>query len=629
MPKYINPDEWIPADNFKLEDNAYETVKSNKNRIVVAGPGAGKTELLAQRACFLLQTNKCIFPKRILAISFKRDAAFNLAARVEKRVGKKLAKRFTSLTFDAFSKSLVDRFRQGLPVSYRPNSNYQIDTNPNSPLIIELFKKHVPGFMNSNRDFVRSHLRSLYATSYPLHSSEDAAINVLTDMIKSEDKSILTFPILSRLAQLLLNTNPKIVKYLQQTYSHIFLDEFQDTTSLQYDLLKSAFLNSENIITAVGDTKQRIMLWAGAMDGIFDSFKSDFSAVDLPLLMNFRSAPRLVMLQNHLTKELMGSDITCIARQDRDENEGVAEFWFFDDYQQESKIIASEIKKIVDEQNIDLREICLLYKQRPDLYANELQQELSSLDLYARVENDLQDLLVEPVIQFLINFLLATLSTKYSHERDSLLREYEKFNKIYSIEGFIKLEREIIKRLKKFKKEIPEEADWDKIENIIREEVEYVSFPIFSAYYPQYNERKFFDDCINRFFEIVKSYYEESDDLLYAVEKFAGKNCIPIMTIHKSKGLEFSIVFFIGFEDQNFWSYKRQPEEDTCSFFVALSRAKNTVYFTFSRDRVNNFGNLETRSIDSISPMYKALSSSGIIEGRNFRIKVEPRKDFS
>ena len=76
------------------------------------------------------------------------------------------------------------------------------------------------------------------------------------------------------------------------SFSHVFLDEFQDTTKLQYDLLKTAFLNSGSVLTAVGGTKQRIMLWAGAMDGIFKTFKNDFSAIELPLLMNFRSAPR-------------------------------------------------------------------------------------------------------------------------------------------------------------------------------------------------------------------------------------------------------------------------------------------------------------------------------------------------
>ncbi|WVV49583.1 UvrD-helicase domain-containing protein [Pseudomonas sp. NA13] len=75
-----------------------------KNRSVIAGPGAGKTELLAQRAAFLLQTDAAPSPRRILAISFKRDAASNLAARVRQRCHHTHASRFDSMTFDAFAK---------------------------------------------------------------------------------------------------------------------------------------------------------------------------------------------------------------------------------------------------------------------------------------------------------------------------------------------------------------------------------------------------------------------------------------------------------------------------------------------------------------------------------------------
>lgn len=103
-------------------------VRSRKNRSIIAGPGTGKTELLAQRAAFLLQTDTAPSPRRILAISFKRDAASNLAARVRQRCHHSHAKRFDSMTFDAFAK-LVDRFGQALPDRWRPDPI----TNHDSP----------------------------------------------------------------------------------------------------------------------------------------------------------------------------------------------------------------------------------------------------------------------------------------------------------------------------------------------------------------------------------------------------------------------------------------------------------------------------------------------------------------
>ena len=63
---------------------------------LTAGPGAGKTEMLAQRADFLLRTGTCRYPRRILAISFKVDSSRNLKERVRRRCGLTLASRFDS-----------------------------------------------------------------------------------------------------------------------------------------------------------------------------------------------------------------------------------------------------------------------------------------------------------------------------------------------------------------------------------------------------------------------------------------------------------------------------------------------------------------------------------------------------
>ena len=78
----VPAEAWQPIGVEALEANALDVVRSTNNRSVIAGPGSGKTELLAQRASYLLQCGIARPPRRILAISFKRDAATNLAARV-------------------------------------------------------------------------------------------------------------------------------------------------------------------------------------------------------------------------------------------------------------------------------------------------------------------------------------------------------------------------------------------------------------------------------------------------------------------------------------------------------------------------------------------------------------------
>src|SRR6266481_2601974 len=109
--------------------------------------------------------------------------------------------------------------------------------------------------------------------------------------LRGGGKSRISFPMIGRLAELLLRLNPMAREALRLTYSHLFMDEFQDTTQVQFDLVKTIFLGSDAVITAVGDNKQQIMRWAMAMDDPFTAFDADFDAVHTPLSNNYRSSP--------------------------------------------------------------------------------------------------------------------------------------------------------------------------------------------------------------------------------------------------------------------------------------------------------------------------------------------------
>jgi superfamily I DNA/RNA helicase len=203
---------WRPSAGLTFEPNAMvAATETDVNLALTAGPGAGKTEVLAQRADFLLRTGQCRYPRRILAISFKVDAARNLKARVRKRCGPELAARLDSHTFHAFAKRLIDRFRPVL----------------------------------KGRDAL------------------DPDYSVGARRVQGES---ITFSDMVPLAQTIIASSAIARNAVQQTYSHVFLDEFQDCTSDQYALIKACFLSSPAILTAVGDTKQSIMGWAGALE---------------------------------------------------------------------------------------------------------------------------------------------------------------------------------------------------------------------------------------------------------------------------------------------------------------------------------------------------------------------------
>src|SRR5260370_30845299 len=91
--RLVKPEDWRPAGGIRLEDAAAVVVTSNSSMSVIAGPGSGKTELLAQRAFYLLQTGECRPPQRILALSFKRDPSNAPKDRLPRRCARGQARR--------------------------------------------------------------------------------------------------------------------------------------------------------------------------------------------------------------------------------------------------------------------------------------------------------------------------------------------------------------------------------------------------------------------------------------------------------------------------------------------------------------------------------------------------------
>lgn len=589
--RYKKIEEWVPSDNMTLEDNALITVKSDYNTLIIVGPGAGKTELLAQRASFLLETNSCVYPKKILAISFKRDAAYNLKNRVEKRCGEKLSKRFDSLTFDAFSKLILDQFYRGLPSDYK--INYPQDVLLNEKELLNGVYKGI------DIDFYYTHVSNLldfHNEILPIdETGKDNKIKLEAwkQLLKKKNSS-LSFKMITRLSQLIIDSNLKLKNYLQETYSHIFLDEFQDTTFLQFEFLNSCFIASDSVFTAVGDDKQRIMLWAGAKPDIFDAYINEYKASDLILEMNFRSAPRLVELQNHLISKLLNKSDFVKPSDKWDKNEGEAFVWIYENQKKEIEHLFKEVKSWIENKEIVPREICILVKQQLSVYAGEIIDYFNNNGIKARDENQLQNLLSDDIIMFILN-TISILSNKIKLDKKTQVLSFLiNTSSIYEDYEIIKLKNRFNKFLTQLKKKELETTV------LMNEIISFVTIDRIKANFPKYRNQKVFNDIIKELCKALDKYNIESKNIYEAVDKLLGKNSIPVMTIHKSQGLEYHTIIFVGLEDGAFWTFEKQPNEDKCAFFVALSKAKERVVFTFSKTRKNKWGNLRNQNFKEI-----------------------------
>lgn len=611
----VNPEAWTPVGVDSLEPIADQVVRSEQNSLVVAGPGSGKTELLAQRANYLLETGICVAPKRILAISFKRDAADNLRERVARRSPNRSV-RFDSFTLDAFAKGLVDRFYLALPADWRPKTGYEVMVKPLRPTEIRdwlvgcgIERKKV----EQTQDWKIKQTFDKLSQGFPLPYSEEETHELYRrlglrwwreQLDRSVGQPSLTFPMLNRLAAYLLATNPKITLALRSTYGFVFLDEFQDTTSAQYDLIRSAFLGSRSVLTAVGDSKQRIMLWAGAMPNVFESFENDFAAKRFPLISNYRSAPELVTIQ-HVIAQAVERD-SRLAQAKR-ETTGTCEIWEFGTPDEEAEFLADFIQRGIQEGKA-YRDFCILVRQQTGNMIGPLKAALASRNIKLRDESDLQDLFVDPVAQFLLAILRLATRRRDPQAWAKLTHEVILLYGLDEEEDSYKIEAECRRLLNHARSEINSGKD---VHLLLSQLMAVVGEGRFRSTYVQYRHGSYLSDTVTKLTVVLQEAFANSTSAADAIDDVIGLDVVPAMTIHKSKGLEFDTVIFIGLEDSQWWSFSTQAEEEKRSFFVAFSRAIAHVFFTFCDVRVGKWGPRDQER-ENIRDLYDILSDAGV-----------------
>ena len=601
----VKSEEWLPKGDIIIEDTALGAVKDVTNCLVIAGPGAGKTELLAQKLDYLFSTNKCISPKKILALSFKTDAASNLKERVKKRYGEEYASRFTSLTYSAFEKRILDQFRDALPEDIRPARDYLID---DWDVIKETLYENDINVHGMRMSDIRSYVENIILNDGYNHKFK-------TDLLKGalDNKPVLLYRQITELATHIIDTNEYIRKALQMTYDFVFLDEFQDTTYAQYNLLKTCFLGSSCKLTAVGDNKQAIMRWAGANPDIFPDYIQDFNSNEYQLLMNHRSVPKLVEFQKEV-HQILNSNHSSIQTNNYPEfQEGEITLFEFENESLEAKLIANDIESKI-QGGIRPSEICILAKQKVDVYSFELITTLSSKGIKARIENEYQELLKDPTCNLLLDLISCSQG-----KRDPLI--WENLSNFYgNINGIDEFTDELI--LAKSYKEIdnivsditylilnfiPNE---ESMLNLIYCIIEKIDEKRIISNFSMYNGKNDLATIIDKFSKLLyKEYSQLQGEWIEIVSNFKGENSIPIMTIHKSKGLEYEAVYFLGLEDSAFWNFNKQPEEDKSAFFVALSRAKSYLIFTYCKFRKD-----DRQDKKNINEIYSLLTQSTLVE---------------
>lgn len=621
----VRPDDWKPVGVDALEANALTVVRSSDNRSVIAGPGAGKTELLAQRAAYLLQTGASPTPRRILAISFKRDAATNLAARVRQRCHRNHAGRFDSMTFDAFAKGLIDRFGQALPERWRPRSDYDI-MFPGDRDYQDFLSQQVgtpPASVGTYADIQAVSVktferRNLVGAPLPMEvwpqptPAQWAADKFWQKSLHEGRKSTLSFPMIGRLAELLLRVNPKARDALRLTYSHLFMDEFQDTTHIQYDLVRTIFLGADTVITAVGDNKQQIMRWAMAMDDPFTVFDEDFCAMRTPLYNNYRSSPELVRIQHVLSQALDARAVAPVSKTVGKIAGDSCTIWDFSSPEIEAERLATFVATEMKTHMLSPRDFVLLVRQKANDYAKVLEPVFVAAGIPLRNEArkvgsiELQDLLVEAASELIMKVLRLAMTARAGRHWTECQEA------LISLRGVVpddevaqaKLAQELDAYVRKLRAAHPSPPKSKRVSrSIVNDILEFIGRERVIAFHPAYGQGGWFEKVLDSAAEHLLDSSIGDIDWPTALDNYEGIYATPLMTIHKSKGLEYHSVIFVGLDDGAWWSFSRDQVEATAGFFVAFTRAKQRVVFTYCAQR-------GTRS--KIATLYRLLIKAGV-----------------
>lgn len=428
------------------------------------------------------------------------------------------------------------------------------------------------------------------------------------------DPGQVIFVGINRLAELLLRANPHIRRALVATYPFVFVDEFQDTTYAQYDFLLSAFFGGQTVITGVGDDKQRIMVFAGARQDAFQRLQADFGGARFPLLFNFRSSPDLVAIQHVVARALDPNTVPTVAQTARQVDGDVAQVWSSQTKAAEATHLAQWIANDMATRGRAPRDYALLVKQKSDDYERELAGAFAANGLRIRNEShtlgktSLQDLLSDDLSRLAI----ATFRLGASRRAPAAWQLVS--SSVLALRATAqdddaraaKVEADLTAFLTTLRTDMAATApSRQSAVDFAKRVFEYLDLGAIARTYAEYGVGDLLQIILEAFCIHFFASADGAPNWTACLDAFEGVNQIPMMTVHKSKGLEYDTIIFVGLDDRAWWAHTPGDPEGVAAFFVALSRAKQRAIFAFCQQRGER---------NNVAELYQLLTHAGVPE---------------
>ncbi len=643
--------------------------------MIIAGAGSGKTKVLTTRITHLMAAHK-IDSFNILALTFTNKAAAEMKERVERILGNTEARNLYIGTFHSvFARILrAEAPKLGYP------SNFTIyDTDDAKSVVktvineLALDDKHYKPNVVYNR--ISSAKNSLigaaeYMNDWALQQ-EDARANrpaigqIYDAYVKRCFKNgAMDFDDLLFKMYILLKNFPEALSKYQRKFKYILIDEYQDTNTAQYEIIKLLGAMHENVCV-VGDDAQSIYSFRGATIENILQFQKDYDEVKVVKLeQNYRSTQNIL----HVANEVIGNNKGQIEKKlftVNAEGEKINLVRTMTD-NDEGKMVADTIQEQKLRNHYYNKDFAILYRTNAQSRSFEealrrmgiayriyggmsfyMRKEVKDFIAYLRLVVNPRD---EEALKRIINFPArgigkTTVDKAVLYANENNLSMWDilcnagmygyKSGTLESIDNFVTM-------IKMFQSELQKKNAYDlavtvgKSTNIVKELFNDKTTEGLARYenvqellnsIKEFTETPMNEEDGEVGDKSLGSYLQQIVLLTDADDDKGNDDVVKLMTIHAAKGLEFPVVFVGGLEETLFpnamsINTREELEEERRLFYVAITRAKQRLWLSYANARYR-FGQLQqndpSRFLEEISENFLAKSYAGGANSNNNR----------
>lgn len=635
----------MSIENFN--DRQKEAVIANeKNILVIAGAGSGKTSVLTGRIARIVKEGAPT--NTIFAVTFTNKAAGEMKERIYQKIDSPMRDIQVGTFHSLFGKILKDNWPQTVL-----RKDYQVIDSDEQKMLIkniildlnllaEYGKKELRTalskaineslkYIGTQKDFCRRAKDSEWSD----YEDQVSILNCL-EVYKEYELRMLSFNLIDFGDLLLypyeiLTANKRLLNELQDFFTNVLVDEFQDTNFIQYELVK--MLSKKCNLFIVGDDDQSIYGWRGAEIQNILGFEDSMNARVIKLEQNYRSVTNVLDAANSVisnNKDRVGKNLWS----DKETGSKIIKNEFFYE-SEEADFIAAEIKKLINK-GVEPTEIAIIY--RNNAISRPLEKALNKLridyviigglsfwkraeikdiiSMVSLIENDLN------VFAFIRS--MGQLTKGIGDKSIDKIVGYAFKNKISILDAvsvFIESSNEKSAEKRLSKAQTAELIKFDliykqakdiykDINNLSDVLVHFISTDFVENYQIKDTEECYTDriDNLASIVDFASEIQRQTDDdenkietlsdfvnfamLQSSADEKSVDKSVQLMTIHSSKGLEFEYVFLNCLNDNVIPSpsavLEGRIDEERRLFYVAITRAKKGLYLTYYESMYGN-----------------------------------------